>query len=360
MTNQKRYSNIDLLEFFGIFFVVFYHSTTYEYDWVETPKKIFYLRYFMRTILSTCVPLFFFANGYLLLNKKFDLKKHIFKSLKLIALTFIWGLIGIITIMPLEGEHFTIREIFSNLWNWLPIGWINHVWYMGALICIYVFFPLIKNVYDTNRKIFIYFTTVVTILTLGNTMLCNIVSVFANIFLHKNDITSINFFNMFNPFRELYGYAFAYFCIGGLAFEYKAKIEQISNKKRNAIAIFTILICCTFSSCLWGFYSISKEHIWDVVWSGYDTIFTAITLIALFILSLSYNKNNFIIKTISNNTMGIFFIHYIVIHLTRKYVVLVPLFCTYIGNCFYALGIVAICIGIIFVLKKIPILKWIV
>lgn len=68
----ERYHAIDIIKVLGLLFVILYHSATYQYDWLEDGQALFYFRYYFRTILSTCVPLFFFANGYLLLNKSFN------------------------------------------------------------------------------------------------------------------------------------------------------------------------------------------------------------------------------------------------------------------------------------------------
>ena len=93
----------------------------------------------MRTFLSAGVPIFFFCNGYLLLNRRFCLKKHEFKIVKIIALTGIWGMINIFLIMVIEKEHLSIAEFMDYLWTW-HYGWINYLWNMGALVCIYIFF----------------------------------------------------------------------------------------------------------------------------------------------------------------------------------------------------------------------------
>lgn len=78
--STDRWNYIDLMEFIGIFFVLIYHSTTYSCSWIEDGTALSFLRYYLRTILSTCVPLFFFVNGYLLFNRSFNLKKHIIKN----------------------------------------------------------------------------------------------------------------------------------------------------------------------------------------------------------------------------------------------------------------------------------------
>lgn len=81
---EDRWSYIDILECIGIIFVIMYHTSTYNYDCLETNNALYVVRYLSRSLLSTCVPLFFFANGYLLFNRKFDLRKHIYKILKIV------------------------------------------------------------------------------------------------------------------------------------------------------------------------------------------------------------------------------------------------------------------------------------
>ena len=74
---KSRIEYIDLLEASAILFVVLYHTRDYTYNFLEGEKGLLlYVPYFFRAVLSTCVPLFFFANGFLLLNKKFDLKNR--------------------------------------------------------------------------------------------------------------------------------------------------------------------------------------------------------------------------------------------------------------------------------------------
>lgn len=67
---QKRYDNIDMIEFLGMLFVLVYHSRTVEFNILKNPNVWTYVNYLIRPILSTGVPLFLFANGFLLINSK--------------------------------------------------------------------------------------------------------------------------------------------------------------------------------------------------------------------------------------------------------------------------------------------------
>ncbi|MGN0334381.1 MAG: acyltransferase [Lachnospiraceae bacterium] len=351
-----RWNHIDFIEFLGILFVLMYHSNTYSYFWMDDGSGLSFLRYYLRTILSTCVPLFFFANGYLLLNRSFNLKKHIVKTLKIIVLTFIWGIINILCCMLIKKEYLTLKEIAEYLWTWHQ-GWINFLWYMGALVCIYVFFPLIKTVFDNSKKIFIYFTVVCAILTFGNAFMNYCGSVALNITGVHDGILSMNWFNMFNPFRGIYGYTFVYFCLGGLAHGIKDRLEEISPVKRNTAAIAVIILSCLGLFAMGIVLSDISGKMWDVVWKGYDTIFTFINVCMIFTLCLSYRGNYRIVQLVSANTLGIYFMHPILILLSIEYVTVIPIAQSFLGTVVYAFIIMLTGLAITQLFMRIPVIK---
>ena len=211
----KRDLSIDILESIAIILVVFYHSMVYSDDFISNTGILYYIRYALRSLLSPCVALFFFCNGYLLLNKPFNLKKHILKTIKLIILTVIWAILRIIILMPIKKEYLSVAEAINVLLE-CKQGWINSIWFLGALICIYVLFPIIKVTYDSNKRVFFYFIICCSIFTFGNVVINEVATFSINLVLQKNIIIhGLNFFSMFNPFRGIHGYAFVYFCLGG-------------------------------------------------------------------------------------------------------------------------------------------------
>ena len=355
IAQSQRYHHIDLMKVLGIWFVVIYHSTLYDYNWLERPVLLYYIRYYLRTILSTCVPLFFFANGYLLLNKPFELNKHIKKTVWMMALTVIWGSIGLLAIMPIENHFFSVGQFVENLVMFRPIGWINFLWFMGALVTIYALFPLIKHAYDTKKSLFNYFVLMVT----GFTFVYVFVKYAAIIAAYLTDIESFSTFvcivDQFNPFRGTWGYAFVYFCIGGMMRGKEDVLRRL--KHRRKLATLALGLNCSLLFALGIFFSIMNDSQWDVVWDGYDTVFTLVNVICIFCLCLDYKGNLRFIETVSDNTLGVYFIHKILIHLTIKYVVRIPSACTWIGNIVYALLVVAVCVVITQRIKRIPVLN---
>lgn len=356
MKNSKRLIYIDLLESIAIFFVLLYHSRLYATDFLSDSSISNYISYFSTTILSTCVPLFFFANGYLLFSKPFVLKKHIFKIIRIIVLTFVWAILLITSYMLISDTPISIKEMILHILN-LDTDWnMDIFWYLGALICIYILFPLLKIAFDSNKKVFVFFTVACAILTFGF-VLVNEILCFVGVVSHHS--ISINFpaITMFNPFRGSYGYSFVYFCTGGLMYFYKDKILSISKLKRNLFSIIGIFLSCICLFLVGILYSKSQGKLWDAVWYGYDTIFTFMNTIFIFILCLNYKKDNKFIRTISCNTLGIYFIHSLFIRLTKPYIKTVDLFCNIPMNLLYSFAILCVSLAVILIIRKIPLLK---
>ena len=311
--NSKRLNFIDLIEVIAISFVLIYHCTLYVFDFQSDSSFLNYARYFLRTILSTCVPLFFFANGYLLFSRKFDINKHIKKCIRLVVLTVVWSAILVVSMMFIKQDILSVKEIIHKI-IFLESGWNNLLWYMGALVIIYIFFPILKSAFDTNKKSFMFFSVICITLTLGLKFINQCMGVLGSFTPLKLDIASVPIIKMFNPFMGFNAYAIAYFCIGGIIYSAQDKIFLIPKVKRNLIAIIVLLLSCCG---LFGYGVVYTKYIgaemFDVVWDGYDSIFTLINVICVYILSLNYNKDYKLIKTISINTLGIYFVHEIII-----------------------------------------------
>lgn len=356
----SRYNEIDLIEAIAIFFVIFYHCTTYSFDFISNGTFNNYILYFSRTILATCVPIFFFVNGFLLLNKPLNLKKHITKCINILVIIFIWALILMPLYLMINGEPVTLNAIVVPILN-LSVDYdMNLFWFLGALICIYVLFPLLKTCFDTNKKAFIFFTVVCGILTLGFDLINEIFLIASRFTGTLESGIEVPLLTMFNLFRGsyggMYGYSFVYFCTGGLLYGYKEKILSVPAYKRNLISIFGIFVCCSGLFVMGVLHSrYIKNEVWDIVWNGYDTIFTFFNVIFFYTLCLNYKKEFKLIKTISLNTMGIYLVHNIFINLFTPHV-------TYsmenIGfNTAFAIIVLLLSLLLSIILKKIPIVK---
>lgn len=344
------------MEAVAIFFVIFYHCTTYSFDFVSDGTFTNYLIYFSRTILATCVPIFFFANGFLLLSKPFDFKKHVTKCVSLFITIFIWAFVLMPLFLLIDGQPITLNAIIVPILN-LSVDYnMNLFWFLGALLCIYILFPLLKICFDTNKKLFIFFTVVCGMLTLGFDLLNEIMLV-ASKFTHtlENGL-EVPIITMFNPFRGSYGYSYVYFCAGGLIYGLRDKMLTIPSYKRNLISIFGIIICCAGLFIMGVSHSkLIKNETWDIVWNGYDTIFTFLNVLFIYTLCLNYKKNFRLIKTISCNTMGIYLLHNLFINLIRPYIT--DSMKNIFFNIVYSTVVLLLSILLSVILKKIPVIK---
>ena len=357
MEARKRLTHIDLLESIAIFFVVFYHSAFYDYDITHNCSTEKYLLYFMRTILSTGVPIFFFANGYLLFQKTINLKKHIRKIFRLVFLMFFWQVLLMPLYMILAREPLSFEIIIKSVLD-LDVFWgMNRFWFLGALISIYILFPALKALFDTNREAFVFFTVACAILTFGFKAGNQLLSFLGCIFHRSFGSLDHPLLTIFNPFRGTYGYAYVYFCVGGLINSYENTICKYSKQQRNIYLIIGILICCTFLFLVGVFYTCLDKQLWDVVWNGYDTVFTFFNVIAFYILCLCYNRKSALIQNISSNTLGIYFLHGLLVRLTYPWIEGKALSFSFFASLLYSFFIIGGCLLICLCFQKNAILK---
>lgn len=362
-TKKPRIAWIDLLETIAIILVVFYHCSIRVGRYTAGQMRgdfVFY--YILQSIFTVCVPLFFFANGFLLFRKDFDLKKHFKKTLKFIILALVWYVItlGILVLddyqnLATDGLIATLASVKSGA---------NHLWYLGALVCIYLFFPLLKVCYDKNRQVFLYFVLICFIFTFGNTLLNEGLTLLSPLFSDTPTLYhEVNFFKIFNPFRGILGYTFVYFCLGGLVNYYYEKIIEVSPRKRNVIAIISILIGYIGNFCIGLMYSDKLGNIWDIVYNGYDTIFTLITTLGIFLLCLNLKTEHKFFITVSTSTLGIYLIHMLIILLTKAWFfdfleTARPIgIMHHLASIGYGVIIFILSLGITLIIKRIPLLK---
>jgi surface polysaccharide O-acyltransferase-like enzyme len=353
---EERYEFIDLLKGIAIFFVIIYHFNNLTMNLFETQNTYAYYNYFFQTIFSTGVPIFFFVNGGLLLNKDFNLKKHILRLITIILLTIVWGIITLLILMPIKNEYMSLFEFAKTLAMW-KAQWINHLWFLKAVVVIYIFFPLFKKTYDDDRNNLYFFLVIAFLMTFGNVFLSNCANVL-EFMIGKNYLNgNINFFGEFNAFKGIYGYSIVYFILGGLFFKHKEKFYE---KKWVTVATATIIICMVLLTLYGVLMSKSNGEIYDIVWYGYDSIPTLCMVIALFILAIKY-KGNFKILNLINiageNSLGIYFTHMIWGNLFIKCFKKIPYSHNIATNILFALFILFISLLSVSLLKKIPVVK---
>ena len=361
VTNQKRLAHIDLLKCLAMYFVLLFHGTLYNNLVLPGMSVGHVLRYFSRTILSTCVPLFFFANGYLLLSRPLSLKRHSIKTVRLMLVTCFWMVFLLVVLQPYYGEYHT-WEYLKNSWWELRDGWNNQLWYMGVLIGIYFVFPVLKRTFDADKGAFYWFTGVVIFLTFGDNLLNLAVTIFDVVVKHSFYLydNQLPVFQMFNPFGYLFGMGLGYFCLGGVACALEERILRIPSRWRNLAAGLGLAVCCFLLGMICWRFSLYRKYILDVVWFGYFTVFTLGSVVCLYVLTLNYRGENRLIRLIAANTLGIYFVHDIFHKILGTVAVQFTFMQTLPGTIVHAAVLMLVSLGVCLVLKKLPILKYLV
>ena len=356
-SEKKRIDSIDLLKGIAIYMVIVYHFNEIPINFLEENGFKVYFNLFLESILSIGVPTFFFVNGFLQLNKKeIDVKQHFNKVLKLIILTVIWSGLTLLSLCFIRQESLSSLQFLKNLW-FLKTNWNNHLWFLGTLVVIYIFFPLIHSVYQTNKKTYYFFLAFVLLFTFGNTLIENALVTLSFLFNKFTNVDfELNYWGPFNPFRGIHAYSIGYFMLGGLSIKYVSEIK----KQRKIIPIVVILLSMVFLWLYTIITSLRRGVLWDHVWNGYDMIFTLINVIALFVITLNYQSKGIpgkFIRILGKNSLGIYFLHVIIGSFLIPFFAQLKCAQTLWSNLIFAFVVLLCSLITTLGLKKVPVLK---
>ena len=343
-TNKERVLYYDVLNILACFCVIWLHCNgivhTYTHDRAWTTSLI------VETIAYWAVPVFFMLTGATLMNyrKKYSTKTFFKKRiLKTVIPFFIWSMIIIVWkyyTNRLVINDFSVRSILNIIFNNKQE---TVYWFFWALFAVYISMPVLSLLTEPKHRKTLWYLAVVS-------------AIFNSIPLISK-ITKINWNGAFN-FPIACGY------IGYVVLGYLISTQDISKRKRYIIYFLGIisLLIRYFAT-----YFLSKrDGVINKLLFGY-LYFTALFLaLAVFVFIKNINLNKIfrtektakIISRISSCSFGIYLIHQIVMTYEIKFLSIntrswewrtIGAICTYI-----------ICLGIVYVIKKIPILKRIV
>jgi surface polysaccharide O-acyltransferase-like enzyme len=302
--------------------------------------------------------MFFFVNGMLLLNgENLDLKKHIHKTINILIFMVVWSVITLIALGFIRNEVLSPTEIVNAIWTF-KYGWNNHLWFLKALFIIYIFYPLIFIAYKTNVKIFYFFFACVMISAFGSVFLDHLIITINFIFdnFTKYDVNLYENIR-FNPLENICGFGLGYFILGGFLFKYK---EFLNVKKFRIASAITIPLCMFLLALFAVMQSIKNGFIWDNVWNGFDTVFTLLTVVAVFILSMNYKSCGIfgkLINIIGENSLGIYVLHIIIGVLFMSQYEKWEYATMLLPNFVFSFFILLCSLAAVLLLKKVPIVK---
>lgn len=325
---NKRNYRLDLLRIISMIMVIVIHIANYYCRSFNNLDKISYIgALIFNTISRISVPFFFMISGATLLSKKYDKNKEriIKKTITLIAITIIY---------ILWDKYYMNKDI--NIISLLSKPERKLLWFMYAIIGIYIALPFIKCMIDKMGKeedklfviLWIIFNGILKGFNIGNTYLIPIISG---------------------------TYYLGYFIIGHMIIKYYDYIEKKKNNKLLLMTIslpFIIIVISTYFIS-----NINDKHFTKLL--TYSNVLIMMASLSSFIY-LYFNikdKENLIISKLSNLSFGIYLIHGIILDYIMK---IIPYknICSFIGIPIILIMVTFLTSIIVSVLKKTYVKKY--
>lgn len=289
---------------------------------------------FMHNCILWCVPVFFMITGYIFLGIKKDVtyKKIWGNVVKFLVSLFTVGLfyavlervfaqktIGISTFLGAASDVFC-----GNLWD--------HMWYVYAIIGIYLILPVLSAFVSASKNNLYILTA-----------LCGLFNVILYE-ISKRGICTVGF-NF--PFG---GYCF--YVLSG------AVLHRIGEKGIKKLFIPSVVaLAATVGVLAYVIFGLKIEPVTD-----YNFFYVAVMSVSVFVICSALGgklKEGRILKKVADTTWGIYLIHPFFIHLFVKlFKVSIAGYSQILAFPLVSLAVFAISAVTVFVLKKIPGLKW--
>lgn len=343
---KKRVIYLDLLRIIAMFGVILIHVTS-----IKTLESSINTTYLVSTAINSLVrwsvPIFFMISGAMFLRKEKEytfaimLKKYIPRML--LCLIF-WGCIYSVLDIYVFGS-FSIKSIILIPWQIVANATGYHLWYLYALIAIYLMIPVYKIIANNlSQKQLVFVLLVWMVLSLAATQF-NAITSALNISLSLD---------WYWPMIVNWG---GYILLGHYLYTYDLK------KKYNSLLIvFGLLVLIVGAVGNTVITQLTNNNFEALsLPEGLTTCFSAIAVFLLFkgLFNKDYsNSVRRIISNVGNNTFGIYLIH-VLLNTVVFRIIGLPLnfYNPVISIIVYAIAIFVVSYIIVVIIKRIPIIK---
>ena len=360
-TLKARDLSLDLLKATAIFLVVFFHNMQLNPDSIA--DNLFMM------IGNAAVPCFFTASGAVFFHRPLSMKKQIRRILQVYGVMVIWRSIYLLLYLqwgaPWNGS---LRSLCSYLFFFQSMDGIGtaHFWFMDALLAVMLAAPLLYLCYHgtadylpPSRLLPGHSTLLVFIM--GILLLFNQGPAVGNLLLSGfsrligKPAPDISALAEINPFSFRYSNYMTYYLLGALLTEYK---KQISGK---TAAIFTgggilglmlIKYCQTGSFC-WNNIHLSGGYYWlstMCLTAGLFLLFTRIPV-------QRWPVTSWIARVVGASTLGIFYLHIPLIYVLTPRFTQIAAWNSWLLNTAESFLIILLALIIIWIGRKIPLIR---
>lgn len=314
VTKKSRQANLDIIRIIALAFVFTIHGV--ETVWGVSPDGLTGASELTKIIVMVIytfgrlsVPLFLFITGYLMLDKYYK-KECVFtfyktKVWKLLKIAWIWTAIYCIAGILFLNRDFSVIDIIKQFLFISDQLSAPHMWYMPAIIGVYLFIPFVSNMLQKID------TRVLIVLLCLAVFYLFIVPTADDISLAYGKPSIINKVEL----HYLGGFCGVMMVIGQLI---RRDMSWLNRHVKSWLLILGLFVS--------AYLSVAMHYLLVSVLGGnygpwYDSIFILTASISMFILLLrAFDKcrNNSLLTTAATSVFGCYLIHYLFIYLFGK------------------------------------------
>lgn len=354
---SPRDLSLDFLKGISIILVIFFHNLQLNPDSVVDNVFVVWG--------NVAVPTFFLVSGALFFTRPFCWKRHIRHILHFYLGMAAWKAVYL-GIYYFLGVPFPVskRDILTYLFLFGSVNGVasGHLWFITAMLTVLLAAPLLRLCMEQDKKLAIY---IMAICFLFNQLLAdlNLVSTtFAK--LIGKGTWDLSAFGEINPLSFRHSNYMFYYMLGG--FLQEKKQEKAVSLKAGAVMIAAGLAgLLIFKYIQSGTFRWQNTHLSGGYYQT-PTLFIAAGMFLSAACIPLQGKGAWAGKlaqgfsrTVGTSTLGIFYLHIPIIHiLTPRLFQLTAAYNCWALNLLESLGIVAFCCGIVWIGRKLPVVRW--
>ena len=307
---NERIDYLDTLKAVSMFLVIFCH-------YVMLPNGSI-LGNVLMSLSWAAVPCFMMTSGFLMHRKEVLKPKGYFRRLSHIYAAYvIWRLIYLAVYFAFGKVRPTIKEVISYLFFARDLAEVNTgaMWYIVAYIAVLLLYPVTHFLYHGGNKGKRVLAFLGCIAGVRGLLVPSVNWLIEKIMTAAGtEPISISYLNGLNPIANSANMLF-YFILGAFLFEYRKEITAFIDRHR--LLPYALVLTGT-AGIMFAKYVETGAFGWNGVYltGGYTRITTLVASVGLFLCAASgrgHSPIRFLGRMIGKYTMGIYYIHYILL-----------------------------------------------
>ena len=331
-TKYKQIPYLDLLRFTAISCVILLHIISGITDTIPEQMTVGQLGIYhaLKSFCTIGVPIFFMISGTLFLSpeKELSLKTLLQKYLRKIVLALVlFGTFFAIIELVIVHKTFSPTFLWQGFFNMLCGNSWAHMWYLFALIGLYLFLPLLK-IFTAHADKQTYFYLLLLLFIIGS-LLPTLETAWQLKFGFMMPVTGVCLF---------------YYMCGYYIHTYAKKTDSY---KRISIAVLIVLALFLIYNCV-----IAGNYFWS-----YESPVIVAMSILIYYLATFRQRNFTLFSKLRDYYFGMYLVHTVFLNLAYKWFHITPLLLGgYILIPVFFVGVFGLSLLTAWVMKKIPLL----